>query len=167
MSAPWTLEDTRGVIARLVDSGAVSEDQLGQGSVDLETAHAVLTDVAHGVRTHPAEPGNGTEILVRSPAMSMFLLDVEAEAQAAQRKFPGNADKVAATTEECGELARALLQHKYGKGEPRAVYLEAVQLAAMAAQVALGGDSAFPYRFETAFHLGFAPTGAATKGGAA
>jgi len=166
----WSRDRSRNVMDRLLDNGLSPRLEPTHGrlliDVDFDQAHAILDEemsAAHAVRT----PANGTGLLVRSPAMSMFLLDVEREAQGAQERFPGAADKMAATTEECGELARALLQHKYGKGEPGAVYAEAVQLAAMAAQIALGGDDAFPYAFDVAHHLAFRPTGAPRTDGAA
>ena len=102
---------------------------------------------------------NAVDTLVRSPALTAFLEDVAAEARGAQLKFPGNAQKVAATGEEFGELCKALLEHSYGKGDAKAVYAEAVQLAAMAAQLALGGSDEFPYVFDMAFHTAFVPTG--------
>lgn len=161
---PWTRDRSRVVMDRLLDNGlsARATDAGSVVDVDFDQAHAILDEEmagAHAVRATEAEPGNGTEILVRSPALTKFLADVEREVQGAQRKFPGNLDKIAATAEEFGELAQAMLHHKRGIGPAADVYAEAVQLAGMACQLALGGDSAFPYRFDIAHHHAFVATG--------
>lgn len=103
---------------------------------------------------------NTLPILITSPALAAFLKDVQDEARGAQRKFPGNAQKVAATAEELGELCKALLDHARGEATPQQVYTEAVQLAAMAAQIALGGSDELAYAFDMALHEGFVPTAA-------
>lgn len=75
----------------------------------------------------------------------MFDADVSAELARARAKFPGNTLQLAALSEEVGELAKALLDHRSGKGTAEEVYAEAVQVAAMACRVAVEGDSTFPY----------------------
>lgn len=70
-----------------------------------------------------------------------FLLEVENELARARAKFPGPNVNLAALTEEVGELAKALLHIREGKATGwAAVYAEAVQVATMAARVALEGD---------------------------
>lgn len=80
---------------------------------------------------------------------------INAELNYAQHRFPGNADMLAALTEEVGELAKALLDHKRGKAPAADVFAEAVQVAVMAIRVAMEGDSAFPYQFEHAHYQAF------------
>lgn len=64
-----------------------------------------------------------------------FTYDVSTEVLRAREKFPDPYGVMCALTEEVGELAKALMD------EPRArVYKEAVQVAAMAARLALEGD---------------------------
>jgi NTP pyrophosphatase (non-canonical NTP hydrolase) len=78
-----------------------------------------------------------------------FLFDVENEVLRAQKKFPNPNLLMTALTEECGELAEALLEvyynstkneHKKGEGRWSEVYKEAMQVAAVAARIALEGD---------------------------
>jgi hypothetical protein len=68
----------------------------------------------------------------------VFLQNVATEVTRARKMFPGDAVTFAALVEEVGELAKALLDQP-GKS----VWMEAVQVAAMAARVALDGDSSF------------------------
>lgn len=69
-------------------------------------------------------------------SIDQFLAEVRAEIARARAKFPGNSLQMVALTEEVGELAKALLD------EPdENVRREAVQVAAMAARVALDGDA--------------------------
>jgi hypothetical protein len=68
--------------------------------------------------------------------LDAFLEEVRAEAMRARRLHPGNAGTGYALAEEYGELAKAILD------EPAAnVRMEAVQTAAMAARMAIDGDS--------------------------
>ena len=69
-------------------------------------------------------------------ATDLFLSDVRAELARARIKFPGNRIVTVALAEEFGELCKAALD------EPACnVRNEAVQTAAMAARLALDGDS--------------------------
>jgi len=77
-----------------------------------------------------------------------FLYCLEAELQFAMTKFPSPNLTLPALIEEVGELAQALLKHKYEKGGVVEVYAEAVQVAAMAIRIALEGSSEFPYKYE-------------------
>jgi hypothetical protein len=76
----------------------------------------------------------------------LFLEHVATEVVAARHKWPGNMDKLAAMSEEAGELARSMLQHKHEEGTAEAIWREAVQVAAMALRVATEGSAEMPYR---------------------
>ena len=69
-----------------------------------------------------------------------FFHDVQQELIRARMKFPSPHFSMTALTEEVGELARALLKAKAGKGTALQVWQEAVQVAAMALRVAVEGD---------------------------
>lgn len=69
-----------------------------------------------------------------------FLFDVAQEIQRARQKFPTNAHLCAALTEETGEVARALLDGSPGQRHLRE---ECVQVACVAARIALEGDGDF------------------------
>ena len=70
-----------------------------------------------------------------------FLVDVEAELRRAIANFPQPNPTLAAATEEMGEVAKAMLHIREGKAHSWwDVYEEAVQLAAMAARIAIEGD---------------------------
>lgn len=75
---------------------------------------------------------------------------IEAELFNARKKFPSSDHSVLALCEESGELARAVLNHKYGEGNLSEVRKEAVQVAAMAIRVIMEGDSTvnLPPQFE-------------------
>ncbi len=76
----------------------------------------------------------------------LFTEHLGAEVARARIKWPGNADKLAAMSEEAGEVARAMLRHKHEGGSAAEVWREAVQLAAMALRVATEGTAEMPYR---------------------
>ena len=63
---------------------------------------------------------------------------LHAEVVRARSKFPGNRHKLAALQEECGELARAMLQRRGAD-----IFKEAIQVASTALRIAEEGDSAF------------------------
>jgi len=65
----------------------------------------------------------------------LFLSKVEQEIVRARKKFPGANANMTALTEEVGELAKALLSEPTNR-----IMAEAVQVACMAARVALEGD---------------------------
>ena len=67
--------------------------------------------------------------------VQQFLSQVETEVSFARQKFPDSDACMVALTEEVGELAKALLSESLAN-----VYKEAVQVAAMAARVAIDGD---------------------------
>lgn len=75
----------------------------------------------------------------------VFLQDVMKELTRARAKFPGNTLQMMALSEEVGELAQALIDHRMGKQTARDVYAEAVQVAAMAVRVAVDGDNSTAY----------------------
>lgn len=77
--------------------------------------------------------------------LEFTLFAIAEEVTAARKKFPTNEDKLAALTEEVGELANALLEDKYGNGTPEHVRSEALQVAAMAIRIYEEGDAGFPY----------------------
>ena len=79
------------------------------------------------------------------------LADIEAELARARAKFPGNAMTFHALAEEQGELAQALLNLAHGKGTHGAIYVEAVQVAAMAIRVATEGEAGSDYEPETGY----------------
>jgi len=81
-----------------------------------------------------------------SHADGRFLADVAHELSRARAKFPGNTLQMMALTEEVGELAQALIDHRMGKQTEEQVYREAVQVAAMAVRVAVDGDSSNRYQ---------------------
>jgi hypothetical protein len=68
--------------------------------------------------------------------LDAFLAEVRAEVLRAREKFPGRELQLVAAGEEFGELFKACLDEPYYR-----VRKEAIQAAAMAARVALDGDS--------------------------
>ncbi len=80
-----------------------------------------------------------------------FLVATAEEIDAAQEKFPSNKHQLAALGEEVGELFNAMLE--YDSGNPTVdvehIVAEAIQVAAMAARVALEGDASFKHGKET------------------
>ncbi|MDH5757862.1 MAG: hypothetical protein OEZ55_14480 [Nitrospinota bacterium] len=74
-----------------------------------------------------------------------FISDVLTELERARVNFPSNRHMNAALVEEVGELSRALLECSIDKSHAENVYKEAVQVAVMAARVALEGDPSFDY----------------------
>ena len=85
---------------------------------------------------------------------SCFAQNVVREISSAREKFPSSNLVLAALTEEVGELAQAMLKERATRGtiENRVwknnVWLEAVQVAAMAQRVAVEGDLSF----DTEYH---------------
>jgi hypothetical protein len=75
-------------------------------------------------------------------ADTTFLTAVKAEVIRARTLFPSPNLLMAALTEEVGELAKACLDVRTGKGKakPQDIYTEAVQVAAMACRLATEGD---------------------------
>jgi len=69
-------------------------------------------------------------------AKASFLCEVNKEIDRAVSKFPDSELSTIALMEEVGELAKALLQEDW-----QSVYKEAVQVATMAARVAIEGDA--------------------------
>lgn len=80
---------------------------------------------------------------------------ISAELKFARAKFPGSNLNFPALVEEVGELAQALLDHRYGKKTSAEVYAEAIQVAVMAIRVAEEGSSEFPYKFSHADYQAF------------
>ena len=80
---------------------------------------------------------------------------ISAELQFARSKFPGNNLNFPALIEEVGELAKALLDHSYGKCEAKDVYAEALQVAVMAIRIAEEGSAEFPYKFDHSHYQAF------------
>lgn len=74
-----------------------------------------------------------------------FIKAVLTELKSARLQFPTNEHQLAALTEEVGELAQALIDCARGTQTPTDVYIEAVQVAAMACRVAVDGDQSFGY----------------------
>lgn len=74
-----------------------------------------------------------------------FLVEVGDEVDRARIKFPSKENKtLAAAAEEFGEVAKALIEMELGKETPENYRKECVQLAAMAARLAIDGDASFP-----------------------
>lgn len=103
---------------------------------------------------------NSIETLILSPAMTAFLSDVGAEARAQQRQQPGTRDALMTTAMTVDDLHAKLIAVDAGTINAAAVYAAAVELAARAAQLALGGSSEFAYAFDMTLHRAFVPTGA-------
>lgn len=80
---------------------------------------------------------------------------IDAELRFARAKFPGSNLNFPALVEEVGELAKALLEHTYGKAKPEEIFAEAVQVAVMAIRVAEEGSAEFPYKFEHSHYQAF------------
>lgn len=93
-----------------------------------------------------------------TPTLERLFYCLRGELLGAEDKFPGNADNLAALQEKVGELANALLEHKYGNAENEAVFAEAVQVAAMALKIARNGDESFPYKYTYECYQRFKPT---------
>lgn len=73
----------------------------------------------------------------------VFIDCVRDEIEYARSKFPDSVHALAALTEEVGELAQAMLQHRYEDGDEDRIYEEAVQVAVMAMRIATEGDRSF------------------------
>jgi hypothetical protein len=95
-----------------------------------------------------------TKLYIRSsnppfkPNLFDFLANMELEVMRARELFPSNEMLFAAVMEEAGEVARAVIELErngtaLAKGKPISIdefYTECIQLAAMAARLALEGD---------------------------
>jgi len=77
---------------------------------------------------------------VFTTADAWALHEVEDELARARAKHPGTGDTFVALMEEVGELAQALLQHKYEGQAAHTVRAEAIQVACMAVRCATEGD---------------------------
>lgn len=73
--------------------------------------------------------------LINKEHDALFIRAMEAELARARNKFPESRLTGLALMEEVGELAKAMLSESRGR-----VWSEAVQVAVMAARVALDGD---------------------------
>lgn len=71
---------------------------------------------------------------------AIFLLYVFLELKKAREKFPSSAGVMVALMEEVGELSKAVLEESHER-----VICEAVQVACVAARVAVEGDSLFTH----------------------
>lgn len=86
--------------------------------------------------------------------MYNFQCAMEHEYDRAVKLFPGTEDMAMALMEEVGELAQALIQQK---SEPQKgvthedIWKEAVQVAVMAARIAIQGQEGFPYHPESGY----------------
>jgi hypothetical protein len=76
-------------------------------------------------------------------ATAFALNDLADELGRARRKLPGSEHTYAALLEELGELANALLEHKYGHAPARNVRAEALQVACMAVRIGTEGDLSY------------------------
>jgi hypothetical protein len=91
--------------------------------------------------------------------LAVILGCVEREIKGASQKFP-NTDGMALTiAEEAGEVAAALNQQKFEKGENQAVFDECIHLAATAIRLAIEGVPEYPYAFDYDCYRDFKPTG--------
>jgi NTP pyrophosphatase (non-canonical NTP hydrolase) len=76
---------------------------------------------------------------------AIFLNAIADELHSAREKFPDSKLSMTALTEEVGELAKALLEHRLGQASVQQIWDEAVQVAVMALRVAVEGDSSLGY----------------------
>jgi len=76
-------------------------------------------------------------------ATAFAVIDLDAELARARAKFPAAEHSYAALLEDLGELANALLEHKYGHAPARNVRAEALQVACMAMRVGSEGDASY------------------------
>lgn len=81
------------------------------------------------------------------------------EYEGSVKKFPTNKHKLAAATEELGELAQALIDYDRGKRSSLDVFTEAIQVASCAIRIALQGSEEFKYKYAEILHEEFVPTG--------
>ena len=75
--------------------------------------------------------------------MNQFFIDANTELERARVKFPSSNLCFSALIEEVGELAQAMLKVRAGKQPKERIREEAIQVAAMAARVAIEGDPSF------------------------
>lgn len=75
-----------------------------------------------------------------------FLSDILTESDRAIRKHPTNKNLLPALMEEVGELANALLELE-NNSDPKYVYEEAVQVAALAMRIAISEVPECGYKF--------------------
>lgn len=81
---------------------------------------------------------------------------LEIELAFAREKFKGNKHRLAALTEEVGELNKALMEQEEGKATAFDIFAEAIQVAAMAIRIAEEGDKSFEkYIFTPDCYLDF------------
>lgn len=80
---------------------------------------------------------------------------IDAELNFARAKFPGSNLNFPALVEEVGELAQALLEHKYQRKTRDEVFAEAIQVAVMAIRIAEEGSAEFDYIFDHACYQNF------------
>lgn len=83
-------------------------------------------------------------------SVTLFCKNVSDEYQRAITQFPSSDVSTVALMEEVGELAKALLHH-HREGKPVSIediYFEAVQVAVMAARIAIEGDASIRYGME-------------------
>jgi hypothetical protein len=85
--------------------------------------------------SHDLAAAEGRLVSCDDPRTASFLQQVADELARARRKFPSSEGSMCALTEEVGELAKAAMDEPTGR-----VRAEAVQVATMAARVALEGD---------------------------
>lgn len=83
------------------------------------------------------------------PSLERFIADVVSEFVRTSGLYPTNEDHVAALSEEAGEVAKAMIDHRRGKATEADIWTECVQTANMALHVALRGDASFPYQGPT------------------
>lgn len=100
------------------------------------TDHTAVTECQHCARLLYRVPAKCPDCGLQEPDA---FAELRAELVRARAKFPRNRFLLAALTEECGELAQAILQGA-SFGQIRA---EAIQCATVAIRIAEEGDSAF------------------------
>lgn len=78
--------------------------------------------------------------LLSSTGWAGLAADVDAELFHARKKFPAADHLTVALAEECGELIKAIAQHREGKSDLIEVRTELVQTMAMCVRLYLDGD---------------------------
>jgi hypothetical protein len=102
--------------------------------VDFKTEQSQkLTEAAHAAR-------------LRYSTLKAIMIELERS----RKHYPGNAGRAEALLHGASYVAEALAEHKSGVQSALAVYMRAVECAAIAIRVIEEGDALFPYRaYET------------------
>lgn len=85
-------------------------------------------------------------VIPQNKLLANIFKDIGAEVAAARSKYPSNQFMIAALMEEVGEASQAMIDHSFGKDSKSHIYLELVQVAAVAIRLMLEGSQEFKFK---------------------